>query len=170
MNRLWAHFLGRGFTHPVDDMGPHNPPSHPELLDGLAVQFQSHQYDVKSLVRWIVLSEAFGLSGKASSGNGQSYPEAAQVALFNYYDSRAEDRHAAHESLKMIANARRVLQTGDSVAHLAQVAPARQTGTQRPPVEDQISRALQLVQGAKHLLASRGRCTSTHRRQQAIAA
>ncbi|MCA9148521.1 MAG: DUF1549 domain-containing protein, partial [Planctomycetales bacterium] len=38
VNRLWAHFLGYGFTRPVDDMGPHNPPVHPELLDYLAEQ------------------------------------------------------------------------------------------------------------------------------------
>ena len=35
MNRMWAHFLGYGFTKPIDDIGPHNPPSHPELLDQL---------------------------------------------------------------------------------------------------------------------------------------
>ena len=33
VNRMWAHFLGYGFTKPIDDIGPHNPPSHPELLD-----------------------------------------------------------------------------------------------------------------------------------------
>ena len=36
VNRLWAHFLGYGFTKPIDDMGPHNAPSHPELLERLA--------------------------------------------------------------------------------------------------------------------------------------
>ena len=35
VNRMWAHFLGYGFTKPVDDLGPHNPPTHPELLDRL---------------------------------------------------------------------------------------------------------------------------------------
>ena len=33
VNRMWGHLLGRGFVHPVDDFGTHNPPSHPELLD-----------------------------------------------------------------------------------------------------------------------------------------
>jgi len=32
VNRMWGHFLGYGFTRPVDDLGDHNPPSHPELL------------------------------------------------------------------------------------------------------------------------------------------
>ena len=53
VNRMWAHFLGRGFVNPVDDFGPHNPPSHPELLDQLAKDFQESGYDVKKLCRWI---------------------------------------------------------------------------------------------------------------------
>ena len=57
-NRMWAHFLGRGFVNPVDDLGPHNPPSHPELLDKLAQEFQASGYDVKQLIRWIMASPA----------------------------------------------------------------------------------------------------------------
>ncbi|MCH7988614.1 MAG: DUF1549 domain-containing protein, partial [Planctomycetes bacterium] len=36
VNRMWAHFFGYGFTRPIDDIGPHNTPTHPELLDRLA--------------------------------------------------------------------------------------------------------------------------------------
>ncbi len=36
VNRVWAHFMGRGFVNPVDDLGPHNLPSNPELLEELA--------------------------------------------------------------------------------------------------------------------------------------
>ena len=62
VNRMWGHFLGYGFTKPIDDMGPHNPPSHPELVDQLATEFSKHRYaddgyDLKQLMRWIVLSE-----------------------------------------------------------------------------------------------------------------
>ena len=62
VNRLWAHFLGRGFVNPVDDFGPHNPPSHPELLDKLAEEFKQSGYDVKKLCRWIMASRAYQLS------------------------------------------------------------------------------------------------------------
>ena len=43
VNRIWGHFFGRGFVHPVDDFGAHNPPSHPELLDKLAAGLQGEQ-------------------------------------------------------------------------------------------------------------------------------
>ena len=62
VNRMWAHFLGRGFVHPVDDFGPHNPPSHPRLLDQLSQDFQQSGYDIKKLCRWIMASRAYQLS------------------------------------------------------------------------------------------------------------
>ena len=49
INRVWAHFLGYGFTKPVDDMGPHNPPSHPELLDAFGWRIQSPQLQSKGI-------------------------------------------------------------------------------------------------------------------------
>ena len=59
VNRMWAHFLGYGFTKPIDDMGPHNRPvSTPELLDYLADELQSNSFDLRQLMTWIVLSRA----------------------------------------------------------------------------------------------------------------
>ncbi len=73
VNRMWAHFLGRGFVNPVDDFGPHNEPSHPELLDKLAKEFQDSGYDVKKLCRKIMASRAYQLSSvsntKSKSGS-----------------------------------------------------------------------------------------------------
>ena len=65
---MWAHFMGRGFVHPVDDFGPHNPPSHPELLDRLAEEFKASGYDIKELIRWIMASEAYNLSSVTNPG------------------------------------------------------------------------------------------------------
>ena len=59
VNRMWAHFLGRGFVDPVDDFGSHNPPSHPELLDQLAKEFKESGYSVKKLCRWIANSRVY---------------------------------------------------------------------------------------------------------------
>lgn len=77
VNRLWAHFMGRGFVNPVDDFGSHNPPNHPELLERLADDFQSSGYDVKRLVRRIVLSRPYQLSSLGSKSTD------AEVDLFN---------------------------------------------------------------------------------------
>jgi Protein of unknown function (DUF1549)/Protein of unknown function (DUF1553) len=67
VNRLWDHFLGRGFVHPVDDLDKTNPPSHPELLDAMAAQFAAHDFDLKYLIRAITATRAYQLSSRAES-------------------------------------------------------------------------------------------------------
>jgi hypothetical protein len=62
VNRMWGHFLGRGFVDPVDDLRPSNPPVAPAVLDALAADFAASGYDVKHLVRVIVGSESYALS------------------------------------------------------------------------------------------------------------
>lgn len=58
-NRLWAQMLGRGLVTPVDLHHSNNPPSHPELLQMLADDFAARNYDVKSFLREIALSEVY---------------------------------------------------------------------------------------------------------------
>lgn len=69
VNRMWAHYLGRGFTNPVDDFGEHNPVSHPELLNRLAQDFITSGYDTHRLIHWIVSSRAYQLSSIANASN-----------------------------------------------------------------------------------------------------
>ena len=76
VNRAWGDFFGYGFTRPVDDMGPHNPASHPELLDFLAEKFVENKYDVKKVMRWIVLSEPYQLTSETTDENSFDDPAA----------------------------------------------------------------------------------------------
>jgi hypothetical protein len=69
VNRLWAHFLGRGIVHPIDDARSTNPPSNPELLDALANDFIASGYDVKHLIRTITKSYAYRLDSAPEPGN-----------------------------------------------------------------------------------------------------
>ncbi|MBT6157114.1 MAG: DUF1549 domain-containing protein [Planctomycetaceae bacterium] len=84
VNRMWGHFFGYGFTKPVDDMGPHNPASHPELLDRLAGEFVKSGYDVKQLIRWIANSEAYNLTSRYGKKNEIDNPSAGEVPLFSH--------------------------------------------------------------------------------------
>lgn len=61
-NRIWGQFMGKGIVHPVDDMRPSNPPSHPELLDALTKYLVDNQFDLKSLICEIVNSKTYQLS------------------------------------------------------------------------------------------------------------
>jgi hypothetical protein len=69
VNRYWAHFFGRGIVEPLDDMRLTNPPSNPELLDGLAAAFVKSDYDLKGLVRTICTSRTYGLSSEPTASN-----------------------------------------------------------------------------------------------------
>lgn len=68
-NRMWAHFLGRGIVHPIDDARSTNPPSNPGLLDALAQDFIASGFDVKHLIRVITSSYAYGLESAPHPGN-----------------------------------------------------------------------------------------------------
>jgi hypothetical protein len=75
VNRIWAHFFGRGFTNPVDDFTPENEVSHPELLDELAAEFVHYGYDPRRLIRWICNSDAYNLSSVANKTNAETEAE-----------------------------------------------------------------------------------------------
>jgi len=59
VNRMWGFVFGVGLVDPIDDFNEKNQPSHPELLDALAKAFVESGYDMKFLLRAIVLSETF---------------------------------------------------------------------------------------------------------------
>lgn len=69
VNRLWAHFAGRGLVEPVDDFRSTNPPSNPELLDALADSFIKSGYDVPALIRTITASRTYQLSSTPNATN-----------------------------------------------------------------------------------------------------
>lgn len=59
VNRLWAWMLGKGIVNEPDDWGSHNPPANPELLNKLTNEFIASGYDVRKLLKSIVLSDQF---------------------------------------------------------------------------------------------------------------
>ena len=81
VNRMWGHFFGRGFVNPVDDFGPHNPPTHPELLARLGTDFRDGGYDIKALIRWIMNSDAYGLTSAATKDNDKDETLFTHMAL-----------------------------------------------------------------------------------------
>ena len=69
VNRMWSYFFGRGLVDPVDDFRSTNPPTHPELLDDLARYFKEQKYDLRALMRTIVRSRTYQLSGETNPTN-----------------------------------------------------------------------------------------------------
>ena len=68
VNRMWKQFFGAGICSTVDDLGLQgDPPSHPELLDWLAVEFMDSGWDVKHMVRLMVTSTTYRQSSNLRS-------------------------------------------------------------------------------------------------------
>lgn len=69
VNRIWYRLFGRGLVMPLDQMHSANPPSHPQLLEWLARDFAEHGYNLKRLIRGLVLSDAYARSSRWTDGD-----------------------------------------------------------------------------------------------------
>lgn len=69
VNRLWAHFFGRGLVEPHDDLRVTNPATNEPLLEALAADFVDSGYDMKHVVRTICTSRVYQLSSEANAYN-----------------------------------------------------------------------------------------------------
>ncbi len=72
VNRIWQHLLGRGLVATPDDFGVSGaPPSHPELLDYLAVRFMDEGWSTKRLIRAIVTSRVYRMTAAVNDRNAE---------------------------------------------------------------------------------------------------
>ncbi len=70
VNRMWQHFFGTGIVSTVEDFGSRAEfPTHPELLDWLAINFKESGWDMKAMNKLIVLSSTFAQSSKLTEAN-----------------------------------------------------------------------------------------------------
>ncbi len=81
VNRVWAHYFGRGLVDPPDHLSPLNPPTHPKLLKELADEFVKHKYDLKWLHKTITESRTYQLSSKANATNSMDSSHYARFYL-----------------------------------------------------------------------------------------
>ncbi|WP_425616909.1 PSD1 and planctomycete cytochrome C domain-containing protein [Anatilimnocola sp. NA78] len=75
-NRVWFHLFGRGLVETVDNFGAlGETPSHPELLDYLAIRLMDQKWSTKQLIREVVLSRTYQLASTHQATNYNSDPE-----------------------------------------------------------------------------------------------
>jgi hypothetical protein len=77
VNRIWSHHFGTGIVASLDNFGKMGqPPTHPELLDWLAVEFMERGWSMKQMHRLIMTSEAYQMSSQfEDSGAVNKDPE-----------------------------------------------------------------------------------------------
>lgn len=69
VNRYWKHFFGKGLVEPEDDIRETNPPTNPDLMNGLEKYFISTGYDLKALISAICNSKTYQLSSTPNEWN-----------------------------------------------------------------------------------------------------
>ncbi len=95
VNRLWAKLMGTGLVNPTDGFTPRNPPSHPELLDWLAVTFVDSGYDLKQIIRLICNSRTYQLETRGGRRGGA--PD--DLPLFETMQLRRLTAEQLHDSI-----------------------------------------------------------------------
>lgn len=87
VNRLWQHLFGEGIVRTPDDFGITGAdPTHPELLDHLAIRFVEGGWSVKKMIRTMMLSRTYRL---ASTGNAE-HPDAGNKLRWRQNPKRLE--------------------------------------------------------------------------------
>jgi hypothetical protein len=96
VNQMWQQIFGRGIVKTSGDFGMQGDlPTHPALLDWLATDFMDHKWDIKRLLKEIVMSATYRQSSKLSEKKMQTDPE-------NIYLSRAPRVRVEAETIRDI--------------------------------------------------------------------
>lgn len=123
VNRVWNELVGNGIVNPIDDFSAGNQPSHPRTLDYLADEFVANGYDLRALVRAIVLSDAYQRKHYtgADEARRQDLEQAFLATPFRrmisevLYDSIVaaghlfEPKHSAGRNLKVVWRESRIM-------------------------------------------------------------
>lgn len=100
-NRVWYHLTGRGLVTTLDNFGAMGQrPSHPELLDHLALAFTKNNWSIKTLVRKIALSHTYRLSSSPQPAASAKDP---QNTLFWRMNHRRLDAESIRDAILAVS-------------------------------------------------------------------
>jgi len=97
VNRIWQHHFGEGIVRTPNNYGKlGTPPTHPELLDWLAIQFVKSGWSIKAMHRLMMLSAAYQQSTVPDAGTGKADPD---NLLFGRMNRRRLDAEELRDAL-----------------------------------------------------------------------
>lgn len=101
VNRVWHHLFGRGIVESVDNFGMlGKQPTHPDLLDHLAIDFVDSDWSVKNLIRQIALSRTYQM---ASTANDHASSIDPNNGLFHRSSVRRLEAEAIRDSILKVS-------------------------------------------------------------------
>ncbi|MEE3368023.1 MAG: PSD1 and planctomycete cytochrome C domain-containing protein [Planctomycetota bacterium] len=101
VNRIWHHLFGHGLVRTTDDFGAlGDRPSHPQLLDYLAVQFVRQGWSLKRLIRSLVLTRTYRAASRVNAGAREVDPE---NRLLHHFPLRRLEAEAIRDTMLAVA-------------------------------------------------------------------
>jgi len=120
VNRVWHHLFGAGLVRTVDNFGIQGEkPSHPELLDSLAVQFVKDGWSHKKLIRAIVLSHVYRVAVRGESALVTADPE---NRLFGRANRRRVEAEVIRDTILAVSGKLDLRGGGPVVSHFGERA------------------------------------------------
>ncbi len=104
VNRIWHHLFGAGLVRTVDNFGnTGEAPSHPELLDHLALRFVEQGWSVKKMIREIMLSRAYQLSSASPSPAAVVHKIDPENRLLSRMNRRRLDAESLRDAMLLVS-------------------------------------------------------------------
>ncbi|QXD25210.1 PSD1 and planctomycete cytochrome C domain-containing protein [Opitutia bacterium ISCC 51] len=102
VNRLWSYVFGQGIVATTDNFGRlGKKPTHPELLDYLALDFEKNDWSIKTSLKQMVMSRTFRSAGLAAAGVKEKDPG---NAYYSFFSPRRLDAEVIKDSVNFLAN------------------------------------------------------------------
>jgi hypothetical protein len=138
VNRIWGYFFARGIVDPVDDFRSTNPATHPELMAALAEDFEKNGYDLRKLMKTIVMSRTYQLAHKPNATNK------ADVSNYSHSLSRAIDAEVLLDAVVAVTGVQETFATAVSEGGAVGQAPVRTRAINLKDPDMYFSRFLEL--------------------------
>ena len=102
VNRIWHHHFGRGIVRTLDNLGKMgDPPTHPELLDWLAVEFMERGWSVKEMHRLLMTSEAYQMASSYDGDTNRAVDPENQ--LLGHYQGQRLEAEALRDQIMTVS-------------------------------------------------------------------
>jgi hypothetical protein len=104
VNRIWKMLFGRGLIEPIEDLES-QPGDHPRLLNFLAQDFISQGFDLRHLIRSIVLSRSYQRSSKRAAEQSNPGPESEKPGAMGAHKGASQRLLKAYQEVRLFARA-----------------------------------------------------------------
>jgi Protein of unknown function (DUF1553)/Protein of unknown function (DUF1549)/Planctomycete cytochrome C len=141
VNRIWHYMFGKGIVETVDNFGMQGKlPSHPELLDFLALQFREDGYSIKKTIRRILLSDAFKRSTRPS---GNALKKDPSNIYLSHYPVRRLEAEAIRDAMLTVSGSLDTTMYGAPVpTHITSFMNGRGKPAKSGPIDGERRRSI----------------------------